>query len=362
MVDPDETPVVNRPYAEIPARPQEQLLIDVLDDLPGGRILCTSAGWAQFAVTAATQRPTASVSAHFLDAFHAEQTRAAIGVLPGNLTIACSADFPEGEVDLVALPLSAKGEAELTRDWLQLGHQRLSIGGTLVASTDNPRDQWLHEEMQKLFDRVTRRVTEDGVVYIARKSRPLKKLKNFACEFVFRDEANLITAVSRPGVFAHRRVDPGARQLMAVLEVLAGDRVLDIGCGCGVLSLAAALRAADVTVHAVDSNARAVECTLRGAELNDLDGIVTAALNPTGNYLADGPFQLVLANPPYYANFRIAELFVRGGHAALETGGQILLVTKHPEWYAQHLPEMFDDVEIVETKGYYVATGRKEES
>ena len=359
MLEPDDLPLSTRPYAEIPPRPQEQMLLDLLPDLAGERILCTSAGLAQFAFAAANTRPAAQVTVHYLDAYHAEHTRRVMEPVPPNLTIACSADFPESEVDLVALPLSARGEAELTRDVLQIGHARLAIGGQLVATTDNPRDQWLHEEMQKLFERVSRRPTDEGVAYIARKTRELKKLKNFACQFVFRDEDNLIQALSRPGVFAHRRVDPGARQLLSVMEVLAGDRVLDIGCGAGVLSLAAALRAADVTVHSVDSSPRAVECTLRGAELNDLSGIVTAAVNPSGDYLADGPFQLVVANPPYYANFRIAELFVRGGHAALETGGQILMVTKLPDWYAEHMPQLFEDVEIVETKDYYVVTGRK---
>ena len=49
--------------------------------------------------------------------------------------------------------------------------------------------------------------------------------------------------------------------------------MLDIGCGAGVVALAAAVCGEGVAVHAVDSSARAVECTRRGAELNGLGNV-----------------------------------------------------------------------------------------
>ena len=48
-----------------------------------------------------------------------------------------------------------------------------------------------------------------GAVYVATKTEPLKKIKNFECEFAFRDRGRLIRAVSRPGVFSHRSIDAG---------------------------------------------------------------------------------------------------------------------------------------------------------
>ena len=143
-----------------------------------------------------------------------------------------------------------------------------------MVSTDNPRDRWLHEEMRLLFANVARRESPLGTVYLGRRDRPLKRLRNFDCEFVFRDRDRLLRAVSRPGVFSHRKVDPGARQLMAAMEIAAGDRVLELGCGSGTVSLAAACRATGGSVVAVDSHARAVECTALGAGRNALDNIV----------------------------------------------------------------------------------------
>lgn len=341
-----------------PAWPAEQALIDALAEISGPSILCTSLGVGQLARAAAERFGHSTVHCHYLDLFRAEQARAGAAGQPANLTIGCAADFPPDPVDAVALPLSASGEAELARDLLQQGHERLRPTGLMAASSDNPRDTWLQQEMQKLFARVTRREMAGAVVYIARKDRQLKKLKNFACEFVFRDRERLIRACSRPGVFAHRRVDPGARQLLEHLNVSRGERVLDIGCGSGTLSLAAAWRANGVQVHAVDSNARAVECTVRGAELNGLANISTE-LNATGDYEQAGAYSLALANPPYYANFQIARRFLLAGRAALAPGGRILLVTKLADWYAENMPDWFADVEIQPAKSYYLIAGRK---
>jgi 16S rRNA (guanine1207-N2)-methyltransferase len=341
---------------EVRPHPQEQLLIDQLGELSATRMLCTSPGLAQFALAAARQMPQAAVWCHYLDLYQADQTRQSLAAPPANLAIGCAADLPPAEVDLVAFPFSAQGEAELTRDLLQAGHERLAMGGRLLASTNNPRDRWLQEQMTALFGKLTRRAASSGVVYEGRKHAPLKKLRNFAAEFVFRDRERLIRACSRPGVFSHRRIDPGARQLLNAMEVAAGSRVLDIGCGAGVLSLAAALRAPGVQVLAVDSSARAVECVARGATLNELNNI-SVVLNASGDYPGQGTYDLVLANPPYYAAFQIARLFALAGRAALRPGGQILMVTKAPDWYRENLPQWFEQVQVEPSKEYHVVRG-----
>jgi 16S rRNA (guanine1207-N2)-methyltransferase len=346
------------PHLPAPARAQEQLLIDLLPELSAGRVLCTSAGVGQFAVAAARQFPPSTVHCHYLDLYQAEQARQANADMPENLSIGCAADFPPAEVDLVALPLSAHGEAELARDLLQAGHQLLCLDGQLLASTDNRGDRWLQEEMKKLFGTVTRRQTELGAAYLARKQQPLRKIKDFTCQFAFRDHQRLIRAASRPGVFAHRRIDPGARQVLNHMEVQPGEKVLDIGCGSGVLALAAACRAEGVSVHAVDSHARAVQCTARGAELNGLLNITTE-LNASGEYLGQGTYQVVLANPPYYAAFQIARRFLLAGRASLEPGGRILVVTKSPQWYQEHMPQWFDAVTIEPSKDYFIVNGQR---
>lgn len=345
----------NRP-AVIAPYPQESLLLDVVAEAAGDRILCTSPGLAQFAGAAASAHPHANVSCTYLDLYRAELALAHWHQRPANLHVECAADLPAGEADVVALPFSVSGEAELVWDLLQSGHERLRIGGQLFASTDNPHDTWLALQLQKIFRTVERRARDGGVLYVATKTEALRKLKDYSCEFAFRDRGRLVRAVSRPGVFSHRHIDPGARHLIDAMEIQPGMRVLDIGCGAGTVALAASCRADGVAVHAIDSNARAVECTARGAVLNGFAN-VTVELNADGNIRDTGAFDLALANPPYYAGFRIAEHFLNVAHSALAPGGSVLVVTKHPAWYAEHMPRWFAEVTAVERKGYVVFGG-----
>jgi 16S rRNA (guanine1207-N2)-methyltransferase len=64
--------------------------------------------------------------------------------------------------------------------------------------------------------------------------------------------------VSGSGVFARGRLDIGTSVLFRETEPPAGGRILDLGCGYGVIGLACALAAPAATVTAVDVNQRAV--------------------------------------------------------------------------------------------------------
>jgi 16S rRNA (guanine1207-N2)-methyltransferase len=339
-----------RPHA------QEEILIGAIPRMVANRLICTSAGLAQFAVAAARAFSDAVVSCTYFDSYRAGLASNHWQDLPGNLRIDCAADLPVDQADVVALPFSASGEAELTRELIQAGHERLRLLGKLIATTDNTDDSWLGGQLGKVFRKLERASSTAGALYVGTKTEPLKRMRNFACEFAFRDRGRLIRAFSRPGVFSHRRVDPAARHLINEMRINAASRVLDIGCGAGVVALAAACRAEDVTVHAVDSNARAVQCTQRGAELNGLTNLTTE-LNACGNYAGAGRYDLALANPPYYSGFRIAQHFLTAGREALRPGGQILVVTKRPDWYRENMPDCYDDVKASERKGYYVAEG-----
>jgi len=344
----------------------EQSLIEEIPSIAERRILCTSLGRGQFAEVAASYLPDARITCHFLDSYLAQQAaqylKAASALpdksasAPGNLEILCTADFPPGPFDLVAIPVDPRGESELTRDLLQSAHERLAIGGRLISATSSEDDQWLHGEMRKLFDKVTRRPQDDGVVYLATKTGPLKKHKNFECEFAFRDQGRLIQAVSRPGVFSHRSLDTGARALINTMVIRDGDRVLDLGCGSGAVALAAAFRAYSVNIVAVDSHTRAVECAVQGAKLNGLTN-VAAILDHNGRAPDPGTYELVLGNPPYYSDYAIAEIFLQGTLRALKPGGKVLIVAKSSAWYETRMPELFDSVQLHVHKQYTVVEG-----
>jgi 16S rRNA (guanine1207-N2)-methyltransferase len=338
----------------------ERLLIEHFPVTPTGRILCTSLGRGQLAAHLAQSEEVSHVDCWFLDEFAADETREWLALEQSIVEVECSSDLPDGKFDLIGIPMSHRGEAELARDLIQQACLRLREGGMLVCGVDHPTDRWLHEELKKLFARVRRDPQHHGVVYSAVRHNPPKRLRNFRSEFAFRDRGNLVRAVSRPGVFSHRELDLGARALLEAADVEAGERVLDIGCGSGVVGLALALRATDVSVHGIDSNARAVQCLLEGAALNSL-ARVTAQQTATGEIDDRGNFDLAIGNPPYYSQYRIANIFVQAARRALKPGGRVVMVTKKPEWFEARFKQLFRDVEIRTVRGYSVVSARQRE-
>jgi 16S rRNA (guanine1207-N2)-methyltransferase len=341
----------------LPARPAEAHALAVARTLPGERIVCTTAGRAQAAHALAVERPAAAVTAWFLDLHPCAAARGSWSPAPANLVAECVADMPPGPYDLAVVPLAKDGEAELSRDLLQTALVNLAIGGRLVAAIDNPRDNWLREQLAETGETVRVRPgptdrRSGAIAYIVEKTREPAKVRDFSCEVVFRDRDRLLTAITRPGVFAHRRIDPGARHLLNAVDVAPETRVLDIGCGSGCVALGVAARDPSIRVHAFDSAARAVDCTRRGAALNGLEN-VGVALEAEGRVPEPGSWDLALANPPYYSDFRLAEIFCEAARLALAPGGTLLVVTKQPTWYVENLPRMWTNVAREDVKGYH---------
>jgi ribosomal protein L11 methyltransferase len=102
-----------------------------------------------------------------------------------------------------------------------------------------------------------------------------------------------------PGMAFGTGLHPTTRLCLAGLEPLADDgrlaeaRVLDVGCGSGVLAIAAVLLGA-ASASGVDIDPIAIEATEANAARNDLTGRVTARVGslPGG----EPPFDIVLAN------------------------------------------------------------------
>ncbi len=75
-------------------------------------------------------------------------------------------------------------------------------------------------------------------------------------------------------------------------------RVLDLGCGSGVVSVFAARRQAQVT--AVDINPSAVRCAQINALLNQVEDRVTARQGDLFAPVTGAQFDLVVFNPPFF--------------------------------------------------------------
>ncbi len=343
-------------------RPAEQLALELALELSKSRfprqLLATTLGRGQAAWKLSEQYPEVSADLWFLDDYQCQLAQQSYSAPAKNVRWLCQSDVPQTVYDMALVPCSIQGEAELTRDQMQSAFMQLEMGGVLIAAVDNPRDVWLREQFDA-FGEITQVLrNESGIAYACVKRSELKKRKSFDCRFAFRDQGRLIHVLSRPSVFSHRRLDAGARQLLNATAVKPGMRVLDIGCGAGVVGIALALRAEGISLHAVDSNPRAVQCVLQAAEWNGVTRISTQVASD-GVYGEPASFDLAVANPPYYAGNRIAACFVNAADRALKQGGELVLVTKKPGWYQSEIPGTWSRIEIEPMKDYWIVRGRK---
>lgn len=145
------------------------------------------------------------------------------------------------------------------------------------------------------------------------------------------------TVVNHAGIFCAERLDIGTRFFLNHLPERSGrDRIVDLGCGNGVVGTSAALANPEATVTFIDESYLAVasaEATFR-ANL----GTDAVADFLVGDGMADvppGSVDLVLNNPPFHSHQATTDATARtmfhGARTALRQGGELWVVgNRHP--------------------------------
>jgi 16S rRNA G1207 methylase RsmC len=111
------------------------------------------------------------------------------------------------------------------------------------------------------------------------------------------------------GVFSSKRVDLGTRLLVECMLLPREGCVLDVGCGYGVVGIAAAVFKSALDVVMVDVNERAVRLAKENIEINK----VTNAEVKRGHLyepVKEMTFNCVLSNPPVSAGMEIVKTLI----------------------------------------------------
>ena len=161
-----------------------------------------------------------------------------------------------------------------------------------------------------------------------------------------------------PGLFSPSHVDRGTLAMLSVADFQPGQRVLDLGCGCGVVGIVAAKKCGAAGIWMADIDPAAVAIARRNAEANGVGDVHAAVSDGLAGVDAAG-FDLILTNPPYQTDFRVAKIFIEKGFNRLKLGGRMLLVVKRREWYKNKLIAIFGGVKIHEIDGYFVFEAQK---
>lgn len=142
--------------------------------------------------------------------------------------------------------------------------------------------------------------------------------------------------------------------MLECAEIKPNEAVLDLGCGLGANGVLAADRSGlDAPVTFLDSNVRAISLAEQNARSNGLTRFNAVAADSVSP-LAEKSFDIVLANPPYFANAGIAKRFIERSKPLLKPGGRFYLVTKAPNAVAPTMAEVFGEADVYENRGYTV--------
>jgi 16S rRNA (guanine1207-N2)-methyltransferase len=297
-----------------------------------------------------------AVACYQMDLYQAQDLRERLAIIGSNAQVNVAPDLWDlsAQYRTIVYPAPLGGERALKIDIADQAFHQLLRGGTLIVFSPFQKDSLFSALLKKIYGKVHATRVQDGTVFWCHRSGDRPKRRH---EIIFHAAIGgrpSCAFLSRPGVFSYGAMDDGARALLETTKVMGGDQILDLGCGCGTNGVLAGIAAGEGgRVVFVDSNVRAVALSEHNARANGIlsfQAIASADLA----VLPDESFDLVLANPPYYAQGAVARRFIDRAHQVLKGGGRFSLVTKQLDQVYAMVQERFAEPQILSRRGYAV--------
>ncbi|MBA2813229.1 methyltransferase [Streptomyces sp. KM273126] len=321
-----------------------------------GSVVVVGDRWGALVTALAAHRPT-----QLTDSFLARQaTRANLArnqVADDAVRLLTTQDTPPDRIDvlLVRVPKSLA----LLEDQLH----RLAPGvheGTVVVGAGMVKE--IHTSTLKLFERIigpTRTslaqqkarlifCTPDPSPTGARGANP------WPYTYQLPDDVGLLsgrTVVNHAGVFCADRLDIGTRFFLRHLpHGRGGGRVVDLGCGNGVVGTAVALGDPEAEVVFVDESYQAV-ASAEATYTANAEGKAEFVVGDGMEGFAAGSVDLVLNNPPFHSHQATTDAtawrMFQGARRALRPGGELWVVGNRHLGYHVKLRRLFGNSELV---------------
>ena len=166
------------------------------------------------------------------------------------------------------------------------------------------------------------------------------------------------------GVFSKNELDKGSELLIeTLLPINLGNKLLDLGCGLGVIGLTLAYFHPGLIVCCTDVNTRALSLCNANAKSLKLSQKVTVLQSDIYTKV-EGKFDSIVSNPPIRAGKKVTYEIYKGALDHLVDSGSLYIVIRKNQGapsVKSYLEELFGNVALLaREKGYYVLKATKE--
>ncbi|GGQ72837.1 ribosomal RNA large subunit methyltransferase G [Streptomyces flaveolus] len=327
-----------------------------------GTVVVAGDRWGALVTALAAHRPVQITDSHLAQ----EATRANLarnGVEPGSVRLLTTQDPPPGRIDVLLVRVP-KSLALLEDQLLRLApavHE-----GTVVVGTGMVKE--IHTSTLALFERIigpTRTSLAEKkarLVFSTPDPARARPANPWPLSYPLPEGIGALsgrTVVNHAGVFCADRLDIGTRLFLQHLPDGRGARrVVDLGCGNGVVGTAVALADPDAEVLFTDESFQAVASAEATYKANGVPGQAEFRVGDGLAGVPDGSVDLVLNNPPFHSHQATTDAtawrMFTGAKRVLRPGGELWVVGNRHLGYHVKLRRLFGNSHLVASDRKFV--------
>lgn len=157
--------------------------------------------------------------------------------------------------------------------------------------------------------------------YYSKKGKPgYKRLSNIHIHGL------TIRLYTSEDIFSKKGVDEGTRLLLENMEIPKEGRILDLGCGVGIIGIYALLSNPRLRAVFADVNPAAVRLAKINAGLNNLLDRASFVVSDVYALLENEKFDAIYSNPPLSAGWKVIYKMISEAPAHLRKNGWLQMV------------------------------------
>ncbi|WP_128430685.1 methyltransferase [Streptomyces cyaneus] len=327
-----------------------------------GTVVVVGDRWGALVAALAAHQPVQITDSHLTQ----EATRANLargGVEPGSVRLLTTQDPPPDRIDVLLVRVP-KSLALLEDQLLRLApavHE-----GTVVVGTGMVKE--IHTSTLQLFERIlgpTRTSLAEKkarLIFCTPEPSPERPANPWPYTYTLPDGIGAVsgrTVVNHAGVFCADRLDIGTRFFLGHLPDGKGaQRVVDLGCGNGVVGTAVALANPAAEVLFVDESFQAVASAEATYRANGVQGHAEFRVGDGLAGVPAGSVDLVLNNPPFHSHQATTDAtawrMFTGARRALRPGGELWVIGNRHLGYHVKLRRLFGNSRLVASDAKFV--------